>query len=81
MFYRRKLPHWHPDIIEATFLFVTGRLAGSVPPTRLPQLPTGAPVSAGRAFLAWDREVDQAVFGPVWLPDARIARVVAEALL
>src|SRR5450759_1333022 len=27
MFYRRKLPHWHPDIIEATCLFVTGRLA------------------------------------------------------
>ena len=28
-----------------------------------------------------DREVDQAAFGPVWLQDARIARVVADALL
>ena len=76
MFYRRKLPHWHPDdLAEATFLFVTWRLAGSVPRTRLPPPPTAAPRSAGRAFLAWDREVDQAAFGPVWLRDDRVARV------
>ena len=81
MFYRRKLPHWHPDITEATFLFVTGRLAGSIPKTRLSRQPTGAPLSGGRAFLAWDREVDKAAFGPVWLQDARVARVVADALL
>jgi len=81
MFYRRRLPHWLPDITEATFLFVTWRLAGSIPRTRLPQLPTGTPLSAGQAFLALDREVDQAAFGPVWLQDARIARVVADALL
>jgi hypothetical protein len=81
MFYRRKLPHWHPDITEATFLFVTWRLAGSIPKTRLSRQPTGAPLSGGRAFLAWDREVDKAAFGPVWLQDARVARVVADALL
>jgi putative DNA methylase len=80
MFYRRKLPHWHPDITEATFLFVTWRLAGSVPRTRLSQPSTVVPLSAGRAFLAMDREVDKAAFGPVWLLDARIARVVADAL-
>src|ERR1039457_3420305 len=34
MFYRRKLPHWHPDIDEGTFLFVTWRLFGSVPRVR-----------------------------------------------
>jgi putative transposase len=81
MFYRRKLPHWHPDLTEATFLFVTWRLAGSIPWARLPQLPTGVPLSAGRAFLALDREVDQAAFGPVWLQDGRVASVVADALL
>ena len=81
MFYRRKLPHWHPDIAEETFLFVTWRLAGSIPRTRLPQPPTGAPLSAGRAFLALDREADKAAFGPVWLRDARVARVVADTLL
>jgi REP element-mobilizing transposase RayT len=81
MFYRRKLPHWHPDITEATFLFITWRLAGSVPRTRVPQLPTGWPVSAGRTFLLLlDRDADKAAFGPVWLQDARVARVVADAL-
>jgi hypothetical protein len=81
MFYGRKLPHWHPDITDATFLFVTWRLAGSVQRTRLSQLPASAPRSAGRAFLALDREVDKAAFGPIWLRDARVAGVVADALL
>ena len=80
MFYRRKLPHWHPEITEDTFLFITWRLAGSVPPAQLPQVPTRAPISAGRAFVALDREVDKAAFGPVWLRDPRVARVVADAL-
>jgi hypothetical protein len=30
MFYRRKLPHWHPELAEATFLFVNWRLAGCI---------------------------------------------------
>ena len=86
MFYRRRLPHWHPDISEATFLFVTWRLAGSIPRTRLPQRLAGesaspTTLSAGTAFLALDREVDKAAFGPVWLRDDRVARVVADALL
>src|SRR5271155_5821496 len=80
MFYRRRLPHWHPDLSEATFLFVTWRLAGSIPRACLPQPATGAPLSAGRAFLVLDREVDKAAFGPVWLRDARVASVVANAL-
>jgi len=81
MFYRRKLPHWHPDVTEAAFLFITWRLAGSIPRSPLPRPPTGAPLSAGRAFLALDREADKAALGPVWLRDARVARVVAHALL
>jgi hypothetical protein len=81
VFYRRKLPHWHPNLTEATFLFVTWRLAGSIPRARPPQALTSANLSAGRAFLVLDREVDKAAFGPVWLQDARVARVVAEALL
>jgi len=50
MFYRRRLPHWHPDISEATFLFVTWRLSGSIPRTRLSP-PASAQLSAGRRFL------------------------------
>jgi len=85
MFYRRRLPHWHPDINEETLLFVTWRLAGSLPiiwPNR--QLAGGSAcptLSAARAFVALDREMDKAAYGPVWLRDARIARVVADALL
>src|SRR5580704_18545681 len=59
MFYRRKLPHWHPDLTEGTFLFVTWRLAGSVPQARLPRPPRSAPISAGRAFVILDHEVDK----------------------
>src|SRR5580700_9649816 len=73
MFYRRKLPHWHPDLTEGTFLFVTWRLAGSIPQARLPRPPRSAPISAGRAFVILDREVDKAASGPVWLRDARVA--------
>jgi hypothetical protein len=81
MFYRRNLPHWHPDLTEASYLFVTWRLAGTLPRTQLPQAPAIVQRSAGRNFLAWDREVDKAAFGPVWLQDDRVARVVADALL
>jgi hypothetical protein len=81
MFYRRKLPHWHPDLTEATFLFVTWRLAGSIPRARLLHPPAGATPSAGRAFFVQDREVDKAAFGPVWLRDPRVASVVADALM
>jgi hypothetical protein len=53
----------------------------SRPRGRLPQPPAGARLSAGRAFLVLDREMDKAAFGPVWLRDARVASVVADALL
>jgi REP element-mobilizing transposase RayT len=45
------------------------------------RLPPAALLSAGRAFVALDREADKATFGPVWLRDARVALVVAEAFL
>jgi REP element-mobilizing transposase RayT len=81
MFYRRKLPHWHPGLNEGTFFFVTWRLAGSAPRARIPRPPANAPLSAGRAFVAVDREADKAASGPVWLRDARVAQVIAEAFL
>jgi hypothetical protein len=69
-----------PDLTDATTLFVTWRLAGSVPRAQLVPPPPGAGLSAGQAFVALDRQVDRATFGPVWLRDARVAAVVAEAL-
>jgi REP element-mobilizing transposase RayT len=71
----------HPDIAEATYLFVTWRLADSLPPFRRPQPCAGSPPSAGRAFLDLDREMDKAASGPIWLQDTRVARAVADALL
>jgi putative transposase len=79
MFYRRKLPHLHPEKDEATFLFVTWRLAGSLPKCQFPS-PPSPPISAGRSFVIMDREADKATFGPVWLRDPRVASVVADAL-
>jgi putative transposase len=71
-FYRRHLPHWHP---EEAWLFVTWRLAGS-----LPAIPTatagdrGKP--AGKAFVTLDKVLDQALHGPLWLNDSRVASMV-----
>ena len=83
MFTRRRLPHWHPGISEGTYLFVTWRLAGSLPRGRFTRGLAGGSAcpTAGQAFVARDREMDRAAFGPVWLKDARIARVVADTLL
>jgi REP element-mobilizing transposase RayT len=81
MFYRRKLPHWHEELTENGFLFVTWRLAGSLPRTYLEELAQCAPRSPGQAFVALDRVADRALFGPVWLRDSRVAEVVAETLL
>ena len=56
-----------------------------MPRTRLPQRLAGESacptVTPGQCFLVLDREMDRAAFGPVWLRDARIARVVSRALL
>jgi REP element-mobilizing transposase RayT len=87
MFTRRRLPHWHPDVSEETFLFVTWRLAGSMPRSRFTQRLAGGSacptltLTAGQSFVALDREMDKAAFGPVWLGDARVAQLVANALL
>jgi putative transposase len=54
-----------------------GLAGGSACPTST-SIPT---LTAGQSFVAADREMDKAAFGPVWLSDARVARVVADALL
>ena len=70
-FSRRHLPHWVPE--EAT-VFVTWRLAGSVP-SRIDFPPTEA-----ESFLEQKERLDNFDRGPVWLQDGRIARVVVDAL-
>jgi REP element-mobilizing transposase RayT len=77
--YSRHLPHWHP---ESAWLFVTWRLAGTIP--QFPELLLPRQQSnprAGIAFAAFDRQMDSAAHGPRWLADPRIARMVAGTLL
>lgn len=76
MFYRRRLPHWQPE----AFLFVTWRLAGSLPRNLAYGTGASACQNPGRAFVTIDRYVDRAIFGPVWLKDPRIAQLVGNAL-
>ena len=73
-FYRRKLPHWHPESVS---IFLTWRLFGSLPR----QADRDAQQKdRGRAFVEIDRLLDRAVHGPQWLRDPRLAALVTDAL-
>ena len=74
MFYRRRLPHWHP---EGRLVFLTWHLKGSLPPNRYP--PPGA-LSGGKAFVWMDRCLDTVRSGPFWLRREPIAALVVEAI-
>jgi putative transposase len=72
-YYERNLPHWHP---EGAAIFLTWRLHGTSAHFRL----QGEKVSAGRAFVAFDRELDCAVSSPKWLREPAIAQCFVDAL-
>ena len=75
MFYRRHLPHWQrPN----SALFITWRLHGSLPRRTLAL--SLKQTNQGKRFLILDRELDRARYGPTWLADARLAKVVVNAL-
>jgi putative transposase len=69
-FYRRRLPHWHPD---GKPIFLTWRLHGS-----LPANVDNVTSSAGEQFVALDRQLDRATRGPLWLKRPDIAQCVAD---
>jgi putative transposase len=68
-FYRRNLPHWHP---EGKAIFVTWRLFGSLP-RGTGRSTTQTSEGWEKRFLAVDRQLDSAVAGPSWLADPEIA--------
>jgi putative transposase len=72
--YERRLPHW--DVIGQP-LFVTFRLHGSLPQGRA--FPP-ARLTAGKAFVALDRLLDNSVHGPTYLRRPEIASLIVEAL-
>ena len=95
-FYRRHLPHWHPQ--EAVF-FVTFRLKDSLPSEVIEALREereGAKIAlhnlpeskqaeqdkldSARYFEKWEEYLDKAEFGPRWLSQPEIADIVKEAL-
>jgi putative DNA methylase len=74
-FTRRHLPHWIP---HETAVFVTWRLAGSLPF----QARILAVEQRGRTpFLRQDEQLHRVRCGPAWLQDSRVACVVVNALL
>jgi REP element-mobilizing transposase RayT len=76
-FTRRHLPHWIP---EEAAVFVTWRLAGSLPP-QADLTDDKDRSSVPHPFLQRDEQLDRVPSGPAWLQDSRVARVVVDALL
>jgi putative transposase len=72
-YWERRLPHWIP---EKTAIFVTWRLAGT--------LPVGqailSPASNKQSWMDADAQLDRNVTGPRWLAQPALARIVTEAL-
>ncbi|HTQ62262.1 MAG TPA: transposase [Candidatus Solibacter sp.] len=89
-FYRRNLPHWHP---EGKSIFITWRLYRSLPVSVLRKLVAirnrSAPDSSnadpqdspGKQFLEFDRALDAAKSGPVWLLDPEFAEYAEYPIL
>ncbi|HTP32736.1 MAG TPA: transposase [Candidatus Acidoferrales bacterium] len=71
-YYERHLPHWNP---EDAGLFITWRLHGT-----LPREINFVAATAGRAFVAIDRQLDRAAVGPRWLERPEVAVRVAQSL-
>jgi putative transposase len=75
--YERNLPRWLP---EGKNLFVTWPLYGSLPAVIVEALRKTRNLEDGKRFRFIDRELDGAAFGPVWLRDPRIAKIVVAAI-
>lgn len=75
MFYRRHLPHWQR---ANSALFITWRLHGSLP--RRTIAASFKEKNFGKKFSLLDRELDRALYGPTWLKDARVAKMMVDSL-
>ena len=75
MFYRRHLPHWQK---ADSALFITWRLFGSLPQQTIAS--SLKEKNLGKRFLLLDRELDKARYGPTWLKDPRLAKIVVDSL-
>jgi putative transposase len=76
-YYERTLPHWQPENRD---LFLTWRLSGSLPAKILAALRASKTRERGKRFIEFDRQLDQASAGPLWMKEANIAAVVAKGI-
>jgi putative transposase len=76
-FYRRNLPHWHPD---GKAIFITWRLFGSLPHNYVRPAENRGPITTEVPFLKADNRLDSARSGPLWLRDPEIAGYAERAL-
>ena len=77
-FYRRHLPHWHPN---AASIFLTWRLYGSLPASvRTARNGCATEYSAAKRFKLLDSVLDKCSAGPLWLKDPRIAASIVETI-
>jgi putative transposase len=75
-YYNKNLPHWEKP---GHAIFLTWRLFGSLPGEfRTAAAPKDE--SAGVRFFRFDRYLDDARFGPVWLRDPGVAEIVVAAI-
>jgi putative transposase len=77
VYYERNLPHWIPG---GKAIFLTWRLAGSLPLGWRPKLEPNGVSTAGKKFLLADTKLDRACCGPRWLSEPRIAELVVGAI-
>jgi putative transposase len=76
-YYRRNLPHWHP---EERALFITWRLYGSLPRRPEEQREKRSAISTVDQFKQTDAIEDCATSGPLWLQNPQVAVCVVRAL-
>lgn len=74
--YRRDLPHWFPD---GPPIFLTWRLAGSLPAAAKLRLQQAQKLSAAESFRMVDADLDKGGTGPLWLKRPEVADGVEQA--
>jgi putative transposase len=75
-YYERNLPHWYP---EGRTIFIACRLYGSLPQS-LSQRLLSNKKTPSQQFVQFDRNLDQANYGPRWLEESQIAELVVASL-
>ncbi len=73
-YYERHLPHWQP---AGKALFITWRLAGSLPATFWRDC---TEKTDGKRFVAFDRFLDTGSTGPTWTKTPSISKMIVDAL-